>query len=132
MIEYIDTKLTVNNDTEIERAVEFLSHLCAEAYVGTTDPYNPSWCEVEVHLGYFDEEGPSEIGLAVIAVPRNYAPFLRGLVDHVLGRTDWDFDDLRERAEAYECLERADEEARMQDEFRQLSHENDYIPSLYA
>ena len=132
MIDYIDTKITVNCDAEIERAVEFLSRLCAEAYVGTTDPYNPSWCTVEVHLGDFDEEGPFEVGLAVIAVPRNYAPFLRGLVDHVLGRTDWDFDDLRDRAEAYECLERDDEEARLQDEFRQLSHENDYIPSLYA
>ena len=117
MIDYIDTKLTVNCDAEIERAVEFLSRLCAEAYVGTTEPYNPSWCDVEVHLGDYDEEGPYEVGLAVIAVLRKDAPLLRGLVDHVLGRTDWDFDvdDLRDRAEAYECLERADEEARMQE-----------------
>ena len=115
MIDYIDMKLTVSCDSEIERAVEFLSHLCAEAYVGTTEPYNPSWCTVEVHLGDFDEEGPFEVGLAVVAAPRKYAPFLRGLVDHVLGRTDRDFDDLRDRAEAYECLERDDEEARMQE-----------------
>lgn len=115
MIEYIYTKLTVNCDAEIERAVEFLSRLCAEAYVGTTDPYNPSWCDVEVHLADFDEEGPFEVGLAVVAVPRKHAPFLRGLVDHALGSADWDLDDLRDRAEAYECLERDDEEARMQD-----------------
>lgn len=47
MIDYIDMKLTVNCDAEIERAVEFLSHLCAEAYVGATKPYNPSWCTVD-------------------------------------------------------------------------------------
>ena len=117
MIDYIDMKLTVNCDAEIERAVRILSGLCAEAYVGTTMPYNPSWCTVEVHLGDYDEEGPYEVGLAVVAAPRKYAPFLRGLVDHVLGRTDWDFDDLRDRAEAYECLERDDEEARMQEQF---------------
>ena len=58
-------KLTVNCDTEIERAVEFLSHLCAEAYVGATRPYNPSWCVVDVHLADYDEEGPFEIGLAI-------------------------------------------------------------------
>ena len=115
MIDYIGAKLTVSCDSEIERAVEFLSRLCAEAYVGTTDPHNPSWCTVEVHLGGFGEEGPFEVGLAEVAVPRKYAPLLRGLVDHVLGCTDWDFDDLRERAEAYECLERDDEEARMQE-----------------
>lgn len=115
MIDYIDVKLTVNCDAEIERAVEFLSHLCAEAYVGTTEPYNPSWCTVEVHLGDFDEEGPFEVGLAAVAVPRKYAPFLRGLVDHALGRDDWDLDGLRDRAEAYECLERDDDEARTQE-----------------
>lgn len=115
MIDYIDTKLTVNCDAEAERAVEFLSRLCAEAYVGTTDPYNPSWCDVEVHLVDFGEEGPFEVGLARVAVLRKDAPFLRGLVDHDLGRADWDLDDLRDRAEAYECLERDDEEARMQE-----------------
>ena len=125
MINYINVELTVNCDAEIERAVEFLSRLCAEAYVGTTEPYNPSWCTVEVHLGDFGEEGPFEVGLAAVAVPRKYAPFLRGLVDHALGRADWDFDDLRDRAYAYECLERDDEEARMQEEFQRLVCGND-------
>lgn len=117
MIDYIDMKLTVNCEVEVERAVGMLSHMCAEAYVGTTMPYNPSWCTVEVHLGDYDEEGLHEVGLVVITVLRKDAPLLRGLADHVLCRTDWDFDvdDLRDRAEAYECLERADEEARMQE-----------------
>ena len=115
MIDYIDTKLTVNCDAEAERAVEFLSRLCAEAYVGTTELYNPSWCTVEVHLVDFGEEGPFEVGIAEVAVPRKYAPLLRGLIDHALGRAYWDLNDLRDRAEAYECLERADEEARMQE-----------------
>ena len=125
MIDYIDTKLTVNCDADVEHAVEFLSRLCAEAYVGTTEPYNPSWCTVEVHLGDFGEEGPFEVGLAEVAVPRKYAPFLRGLVDHALSRDDWDLDDLRDRADAYECLERDDEEARMQEEFQRLVCGND-------
>lgn len=125
MIDYIDTKLTVNCDADVERAVGFLSRLCAEAYVGTTEPYNPSWCTVEVHLGDFGEEGPFEVGLAEVAVPRKYAPFLRGLVDHALGRADCDLDDLRDRAEAYECLERDDEEARMREEFQRLVCGND-------
>lgn len=132
MINYINVDLTVNCDTEIERAVELLSHLCDEAYVGTTNPYNHLWCTVDVHLADYDEEGPYEIGHAVIYVMRKDTPFLRELVDHVLGYTNWDYDELRDRAEAYECLERDDEEARMQEEFRQLSYDNDYIPSLYA
>ena len=116
MIDYIDMKLTVNCDAEIERAVEFLSHLCAEAYVGATKPYNPSWCTGDVHLVDYDAEGPHECGLAEITVLCEDAPSLRGLVDHALGRADWDLDDLRDRAEAYECLERDDdEEARMQE-----------------
>ena len=41
MIDYIDMKLTVNCDAEIERAVRILSGLCAEVYVGATMPYNP-------------------------------------------------------------------------------------------
>lgn len=115
MIDYICMNLTVNCDAEVERAVRILSGLCAEAYVGTTMPYNPSWCTVEVHLGDYDEEGPHEVGLVEIAVQIEDAPFLRGLVDHDLGRADWDLDDLRDRAEAYECLERDDEEARVQE-----------------
>ena len=125
MINYIKVDLTVNCDADVERAVEFLSRLCAEAYVGTTEPYNPSWCTVEVHLGDFGEEGPFEVGLASVAVPRKYAPFLRGLVDHALGRDDCDLDDLRDRADAYECLERDDEEARMQEEFQRVIYGND-------
>ena len=132
MIDYINVKLTVNNDTEIERAVRFLSDLCAEAYVEATKPYNPSWCTVDVRLRDCDEDGPYEVGHAEITVLRKDAPFLRGFIDHALVFPGWCYYELKERAEAYECLERADEEARMQDEFRQLSHENDYIPSLYA
>ena len=132
MIDYIGMKLTVNCEVEIERAVGILSHLCAEAYVGTTEPYNPSWCDVEVHLVDFGEEGPFEVGLAEVAVPRKHAPLLRGLVDHALGRADRDLDDLRDRAEAYECLERGDEEARMQEEFRRVIYGNDCTRSLRA
>ena len=132
MIDYINVRLTVNYDAEIERTVKFLSRLCAEAYTGRTKPYNPSWCTVDVHLGDCDEEGSFEIGHAEVTVPRKDAPFLRGLIDHVLGYPDWNRDELRERAEAYECLERDEEEARMQEEFRQLSYENDYIPSMHA
>ena len=133
MIDYINVKLTVNNDTEIERAVRFLSGLCAEAYVGTTNPYNPSWCTVDVHLVDYDEEGPFEVGLAEITILREDASSLRGLVAYMLeAHGGADLLDLSDLAEAYECLERADEEARMQEEFRQLSYENDYIPSLYA
>ena len=133
MIDYINMKLTVNCDTEIERAVEFLSHLCAEAYVGATRPYNPSWCVVDVHLADYDEEGPFEIGLAEITVPREDAPSLRGLVAYTLeSHGGADSLDLSDLAEAYECLERADEEARMQAVFRRLDYDNDYIPSLYA
>lgn len=133
MIDYIDAKLTVNCDAEIERAVRFLSGLCAEAYVGPTMPYNPSWCTVEVHLGDYDEEGSHEAGLVEIAVRIEDAPLLRGLVDRVLGVPDfYELHETRDIAEAYECLERADEEARMQDEFRQLSCDNDYAKSLYA
>ena len=132
MIDYIDTRLTVSCESEIERAVEFLSRLCAEAYVGTTEPYNPSWRTVEVHLVGFGEEGPFEVGLAEVAVPRKYAPFLRGLVDHALGRADLGSDDLRDRAEAYECLERADEEARMQEQFPRIIYGIDYAKSLHA
>ena len=113
MIDYIDMKLTVNCDAEIERAVELLSRMCTEAYVGATRPYNPSWCTVDVHLVGFDEEGPFECGLAEITVPIEDAPSLRGLVDHVLGVPD--LLDLSDLAEAYECLERDDEEARMQE-----------------
>ena len=116
MIDYIDMKLTVNCDAEIERAVRLLSGLCAEAYVGTTMPYNPSWCTVEVHLGDYDEEGPHEVGLVEIAVQIEDAPLLRWLIDHMLGVPDfYDLHEYRDRAEAYECLERADEEARMQE-----------------
>ena len=117
MIDYVDMKITVNGETEIERAVGMLSHMCAEAYVGPTVPYNPSWCTVEIHLGDYDEEGPYEVGLVVVTVQIKDAPLLRGLVDHVIGRTDWDYDlhELRDRSDAYESLERADEEARMQE-----------------
>ena len=115
MIDYINVDLTVNCDAEIERAVEFLSHLCAEACVVCTKPYNPSWCTVDVLLGDYDEDGPYEIGHAEITVPRKDAPFLRGFIDHVLGLPGWCYYELKERAEAYECLERADEEARMQE-----------------
>ena len=132
MIDYINVKLTVNCDAETERATRFLSVLCAEAYVVCTKPCNPSWCTVDVRLGDCDEDGPYDLGHAEIAVPRKDASFLRELVDHVLGYTDWDCDELRNRAEAYECLERDEEEARIQDIFRQLGYENDYIPSLYA
>ena len=114
MVDYVDVHITINCSAEVERAVEILSRLCAEAYVWTTEPYNPSWATVEVHLVDFGEEGPFDVGLATVAVPIKDAPFLRGLVDHVLGRADWDLDDLRDRAEAYECLERDDEEARIQ------------------
>lgn len=105
MIDYVNVKLTVNYDGEIERAVEFLSRLCAEAYVGRTTPYNPSWCTVEVHLGECDEEGSFEIGHAEITVRRKDAPLLRGLLDHVLDDCDWDWRELRERAEEYETYE---------------------------
>lgn len=133
MIDYINMKLTVNCDAEIERAVELLSHLCAEGYVGATRPYNPSWCTVDVHLVDYDAEGPHECGLAEITVLREDAPSLRGLVAYMLeSHNGYDLLDLSDLAEAYESLERADEEARMQDEFRQLSYENDYVPSLYA
>ena len=132
MINYINVSLTVNNDTEIERAVRFLSGICSEAYVVCTKSYNPWWCTVDVRLEDYDEDGPYEIGHAVIYVMRKDTPLLRELVDHVLGCTYWDYDELRVRAEAYECLERDDEEARMQEEFRQLSYENDYVPSLHA
>ena len=133
MINYINTELTVNCDAEIERAVEFLSHLCDEAYVGTANPYNHLWCTVDVHLVDYDEEGPHECGLAEITVLREDAPSLRGLVAYMLEANGGaDLLDRSDRAEAYECLERADEEARMQEKFRQLSYDNDYIPSLYA
>ena len=133
MIDYINMKLTVNCDAEIELAVELLSHLCAEAYVGATKPYNPSWCVVDVHLVDYDEEGPFEVGLAEITVSREDAPSLRGLVAYMLEVHDGtDFQDLSGLAEAYECLERDDEEARIQDISWQLSYENDYIPSMYA
>lgn len=132
MIDYINVKLTVNYDAEIERAMRFLSGLCAEAYVVCTKPCNPSWCTVDVRLGDCDEDGTYEVGHAEITVPRKDAPFLRGFIDHVLSFSGWCYYELKERAEAYECLERADEEARMQENFRQLSYENDYIPSLYA
>ena len=117
MIDYVGMKITVNGETEIERAVGMLSHMCAEAYVGPTVPYNPSWCTVEVHLGDYDEEGSHEVGLVVITVQIKDAPLLRGLIDHVIGRTDWDYDlhEYRDLSEAYESLERADEEARMQE-----------------
>ena len=133
MIDYINMKLTVNCDAEIERAVKLLSHLCAEAYVGATRPYNPSWCTVDVHLVGYDEEGPFECGLAEITVLIEDAPSLRELVAYMLeSHNGYDLLDLSDLAEAYEGLERADEEARMQDEFRQLSYENNYVPSLYA
>ena len=61
MIDYINMKLTVNCDAEIELAVEFLSHLCAEVYVGATRPYNPSWCTVDVHLVDYDAEGHTSV-----------------------------------------------------------------------
>ena len=118
MIDYIDMKLTVNGETEIERAVGLLSHMCAEAYVGATVPYNPSWCTVEIHLGDYDEEGSHEVGLVEVAVQIKDAPLLRGLVDHMLnGVSDFYYDlrELSDRSDAYESLERADEEARMQE-----------------
>lgn len=133
MIDYINMKLTVNCDAEIERAVELLSRLCAEGYVGATKPYNPSWCTVDVHLADYDEEGQFEIGLAKITVPREDAPSLRGLIAYMLEpHGGADLLDLSDLAEAYECLERTDEEARMQAVFRRLDYDNDYIPSLYA
>ena len=133
MIDYIDTKLTVNCDAEIERAVEFLSRLCAEAYVGTTEPYNPSWCTVEVHLGDFGEEGPFEVGIAEVAVQIKDAPLLRGLIDHMLGVPDfYDLHEFRDRSEAYECLERDDEEARMQEQFPRIIYGIDYAKSQHA
>ena len=115
MIDYVDMKITVNGETEIERAVGMLSHMCAEAYVGPTVPYNPSWCTVEVHLGDYDEEGSHEVGLVVITVQIKDAPLLRGLIDHVLGMEPdfYDLHEYRDLSEAYESLERADEEARM-------------------
>ena len=115
MIDYINVKLTVDCDAEIERAVRFLSDLCAEAYVVCTKPYNPSWCTVDVRLGDYDEDGPYEIGRAEITIPRKDAPFLRGFIDHALGFPGCCYYEFEERAEAYECLERADEEARMQE-----------------
>ena len=131
MIDYINMKLTVNCDAEIERAVELLSHLCAEGYVGATRPYNPSWCTIDVHLVDYDAEGPHECGLAEITVLREDAPSLRGLVDHVLGEPDCvNLQELSDLAEAYECLERDDEEARMQEEFQPLIYGNDYTKSL--
>lgn len=132
MVDYVNVKLTVNHDGEIKRVVELLSRLCAEAYVGHTVPYNPSWCTVDVRLGDYDMEGPFEIGHAEITVRRKDAPLLRGLLDHVLGDRGWSYGELLERSEAYERLERDEEEARMQEEFRRLDYENDYIPSMYA
>ena len=132
MIDYINMKLTVNCDAEIERAVELLSHMCTEAYVGATRPYNPSWCTVDVHLVGYNEEGPFECGLAEITVLIEDAPSLRGLVAYMLeahGGTD--LLDLSDLAEAYECLERDDEEARMQEESQPLIYGNDYTKSLY-
>ena len=118
MIDYINMKLTVNCDAEIERAVELLSHMCTEAYVGATRPYNPSWCTVDVHLVDYDAEGPHECGLAEITVLIEDAPSLRGLVAYMLeSHNGYDLLDLSDLAEVYESLERADEEARMQDEF---------------
>ena len=131
MIDYINMKLTVNCDAEIERAVEFLSRLCAEGYVGATRPYNPSWCTVDVHLVDYDAEGPHECGLAEITVLREDAPSLRGLVAYMLeAHGGDDLLDLSDLAEAYECLERDDEEARMQEEFQPLIYGNDYTKSL--
>ena len=117
MIDYVDMKITVNGETEIGRAVGMLSHMCAEAYVGTTAPYNPSWCTVEVHLGDYDDEGSHEVGLVVITVQIKDAPLLRGLIDHTLGMASdfYDLNEFRDRSDAYESLERADEEARMQE-----------------
>ena len=118
MIDYINMKLTVNCDAEIERAVELLSRLCAEGYVGATRPYNSSWCTVDVHLADYDAEGPHECGLAEITVLRKDAPSLRRLIACMLkAHGGADLLDLSDLAEAYECLERADEEARMQEEF---------------
>lgn len=86
-----------------------------------------------MHLLDFDEEGPFEVGIAVITVLREDTPSLRALVDHVLSVPScYDLEELRDRAGAYECLEREEEEARMQDIFRQLSYGNDYMPSMYA
>lgn len=105
MVDYVNVKLTVNHDGEIKRVVELLSRLCAEAYVGHTVPYNPSWCTVDVRLGDYDMEGPFEIGHAEITVRRKDAPLLRGLLDHVLNDRNWDWRELRERAEEYETYE---------------------------
>lgn len=105
MIDYINVKLTVNYDDEIERAVELLSRMCDEAYVGTTRPYNPSWCTVDVRLGKRDDEGSFEIGCAEITVLRKDAPLLRGLVDHVFGNVGWSWRELSGRAEEYEAYE---------------------------
>ena len=131
MIDYVNVKLTVNHDGEIERVVELLCGLCAEAYVVRTAPYSHSWCTVDVRLGDYDMEGPFEIGHAEITVRRKDAPLLRGMLDHVLGDRGWSYSELRERSEAYERLERDEEEARMQ-EFRRLDYENGYTPSMYA
>ena len=131
MIDYINMKLTVNCDAEIERAVELLSRLCAEGYVGATRPYNPSWCTVDVHLVDYDAEGPHECGLAEITILREDASSLRGLVAYMLeAHGGADLLDLSDLAEAYECLERDDEEARMQEEFQPLIYGNDYTKSL--
>ena len=132
MIDCINMKLTVNCDAEVERAVELLSHLCAEAYVGTTEPYNPSWCTVEVHLVDYDEEGPYEVGRAEIDVLQKDAPLLRGFIDHALSFPGWSYYELKERAEAYECIERDDEEARMQEQFPRIVYGIDYPKSLHA
>lgn len=132
MIDYINMKLTVNCDAEIERAVELLSHMCTEAYVGATRPYNPSWCTVDVHLVGYDEEGPHECGLAEITVLREDAPSLRELVAYTLeSHNGYDLLDLSDLAEAYESLERADEEARMHEELQPLIYGNDYTKSLH-
>lgn len=105
MIDYINVKLTVDCDADIERAVRFLYGLCSEAYVVCTKPYNPSWCTVDVRLGDRDEDSPHEIGHAEIAVQRKDVPFLRGFIDHALGFSGWCYYELKERAEAYECFE---------------------------
>ena len=132
MIDYINANLTVNCDAEAERAVRFLSGLCAEAYVVCTKPYNPSWCTVDVCLRDCDEEGPYEVGHAEIAVPQKDAPLLRGFIDHALSFPGWSYYELKERAEAYECLERADEEARMREQFPRIVYGIDYSKSLHA
>lgn len=132
MVDYVNVKLTVNHDGEIERVAELLCGLCAEAYVGNTVPYNPSWCTVDVRLGDYDMEGPFETGHAEITVRRKDAPLLRGMIDHVLGDRVWSYSELRERSRRSYASERDEEEARMQEEFRRLDYENDYIPSMYA